>query len=336
MEKVTIKQLAKSLNLSTSTISRALQDSHQISQETKQKVLDLAEALNFVPNYHASGLRKKTSKTIAVVIPEVADSFFAQAINGMEAVAQEHGLHVLIYLTHESFLKEQAILKELQNGRVDGVLLSTTAETADNQHIRELLKRGMPLVMFDRVCEETAATQIITNDLESSYQATKHLLNCGCKKVAFLSASSSLAMSMNRLEGYKKALQEQGRTFRQANVVACSKAEENNYALIKALLTGTPRPDGVVATVEKQATTVYQICQELSLNIPDEVKVVAFSNLQSAPFLNPALTTITQPAFEMGKAAAACLCKVLKRKNQSSLLENQVLTSVLHIRQSTC
>ncbi|RDC61442.1 LacI family DNA-binding transcriptional regulator [Adhaeribacter pallidiroseus] len=335
MEKVTLKQIAKRLNLSASTISRALQDSHQISPQTKQKVLELATELNFVPNYHASGLRKKVSKTIAVVIPEVADSYFAQAINGIEAVAQEQGFHVLIYLTHESFLKEQAILRELQNGRVDGVLLAITAETSHNRHIRELLNRGMPLVMFDRVCEDMETAKIITNDLESSYLATRHLISCGCKRVALLSASNSLAMSANRLAGYKKALQEQGHPFRPTDVIACSKAEDVNYFFIKTLLSNAHRPDGIIATVEKQATSVYQVCQELNLNIPQKVKIVAFSNLQSAAFLNPSLTTVMQPAFDMGKAAAANLCKVLKRKNLNILPETQVLPSVLHIRNST-
>ncbi|QNF33374.1 LacI family DNA-binding transcriptional regulator [Adhaeribacter swui] len=336
MEKVTIKQLAKELNLSASTISRALQDSHQISPETKQKVLELATVRNFVPNYHASGLRKKTSKTIAVVIPEVADSYFAQAINGIEAVAQEHGLHVLIYLTHESFLKEQAILKEFQNGRVDGVLLSITAETAHNQHIRELLGRGMPLVLFDRVCNDIAAPKITTNDYESSYWATRHLIDGGCKQIALLSASSSLVMSANRLEGYKKALEEQESSFQGATVITCAQSEADTYFLIKNLLSDPQRPDGIIATVEKQATTVYQVCQELHLNIPQEVKVLAFSNLQSASFLNPSLTTITQPAFDMGKAAATSLCKALKRKNQPISHDTQVLPSVLHVRKSTC
>lgn len=335
MEKVTIKQLAKELNLSASTISRALQDSHQIGDKTKRRVLELASALNFVPNYHASGLRKKVSKTIAVVIPEVADSFFAQAINGIEAVAQEQGFHVLIYLTHESFVKEQAILKEFQNGRVDGVLLSVTAETTHNQHIKELLARGMPLVMFDRVFEETPTAQITTNDCESSFIATRHLISCGCQRIALLSVSSSLAISNNRLNGYKQALAEQGWPFTTADVIACSSAEEHNYSLIKQLLSNPKRPDGIIATVEKQAASVYQACRDLQLAIPGQVKVIGFSNLQTAPFLNPALTTVTQPAFAMGKAAATGLCKALKRKQVHLVLESQVLPSVLHLRDST-
>ncbi|MDQ4141494.1 MAG: LacI family transcriptional regulator [Bacteroidota bacterium] len=336
MEKVTIKKLAEELNLSASTISRALQDSYQIGTKTKQRVLERAAELNYVPNYHASGLRKKVSKTIAVVIPEVADSFFALAINGIEAAAQELGFHVLIYLTHESFAKEQAILKEFQNGRVDGVLLSITAETTQYNYIQELILRGIPLVLFDRVCEDLATTKITTNDFESSYLATKHLADCGCPRIALLSASHSLAISKNRLAGYKQALTDIGMEFNEDFVLACSKLDELNYQLIKELLTRPDRPDGIIATVEKQATIIYQVCRELNLQIPQHLKVVSFSNLQTAAFLNPALTTVTQPAFDMGKAAATSLFKALKRKNVSLITESQVLPSVLHIRDSTC
>ncbi|PSR54015.1 LacI family transcriptional regulator [Adhaeribacter arboris] len=336
MEKVTIKKLAEELNLSASTISRALQDSYQIGSQTKQRVLERAAQLNYVPNYHASGLRKKVSKTIAVVIPEVADSFFAQAINGIEAVAQDSGFHVLIYLTHESSAKEQAILKEFQNGRVDGVLLSITAETTHYNYIQELITRGIPLVLFDRVCEDMLTTKITTNDFESSYLATKHLMDCGCHSIALLSASNSLAISKNRLAGYKQALTDRGRHFKENIVVECSKIEGKNYLLIKELLSRPDRPDGIMATVEKQATSIYQVCRELNLPIPEKVKVVGFSNLQSAAYLNPALTTITQPAFAMGKAAATSLFKALKRTNGSIVAESQVLSSVLHVRDSTC
>ncbi|QMU27324.1 LacI family DNA-binding transcriptional regulator [Adhaeribacter radiodurans] len=336
MEKVTIKKLAEELNLSASTISRALQDSYQIGSKTKRRVLELAAELNYVPNYHASGLRKKVSKTIAVVIPEVADSFFAQAINGIEAVAQESGFHVLIYLTHESCTKEQAILKDFQNGRVDGVLLSITAETAQYNYIQELISRGIPLVLFDRVCEEIATAKIITNDFESSYQATQHLISCGCRRIALLSASNSLAISKNRLAGYKQALIDLDIDFKEDFELACSKQDEVNYQLIKELLTRPDRTDGIVATVEKQATIIYQVCRELNLQIPQHLKVVSFSNLQTAAYLNPALTTVTQPAFDMGKAAATSLFKALKGKNVSLISESQVLPSVLHIRESTC
>src|ERR1700712_4214722 len=164
MENINLKMLAGQLHLSTATVSKALRDSHEISHETKQRVLELAATLNYVPNPYASSLRRRLSKTIAVVIPEVADSFFAQAINGIESVAQEKGYHVLIYLTHESFEKEKLILKDFESGRVDGVLMSVSRETTSCGHIGELMDKGVPLVFFDRVFEEIETTKITTDD----------------------------------------------------------------------------------------------------------------------------------------------------------------------------
>lgn len=335
MEKVTIKRLAEELNLSTSTISRSLQDSYEISAETKQRVLELAEKLNYSPNPYASGLRKKISKTIAVVIPEVADSYFAQAINGIEAVAQENGFHVLIYLSHESMLKERAILKDFQCGRVDGVLMSVTSETVDGAHIQELIAKEIPLVFFDRIYEGIEVAKITTDDLASSYKATQHLIKSGCKKIALLSVSTSLSISNQRLEGYSQALAESGIPYHKAYHVLCSHDEEQNLHVLTALLKRKNRPDGLLATVEKLTNSIYLACNHLNLAIPKDVQVISFSNLPSAPILNPSLTTVTQPAFEMGKAAASLLFTSLRQKNFNLKAQSQVISSTLHIRNST-
>jgi len=206
MANITIKMLAKELNLSTASISKALRDSHEISTHTKQRVQELASKLNYIPNAYAGSLRGRKSKTIAVVLPEVADSYFSLAINGIDAVAEEKGYHVLVYLTHENYSREQAILKDFQSGRVDGVLMSLTAETAGYQHIYDLCSKEIPLVFFDRVYEGINTAKVITDDLECGYKATRHLIDCGCKRIALLSISNYLAISNKRLEGYRQAL----------------------------------------------------------------------------------------------------------------------------------
>ncbi|HVG13825.1 MAG TPA: LacI family DNA-binding transcriptional regulator, partial [Chitinophagaceae bacterium] len=160
MKNINIKELARELKLSVSTISKALHDSYEISEETKQHVLKSAARLNYVPNPYASSLRGRKSKTIGVVVPEVADSFFSLAINGIESVAKEKGYHVLICLTHESFENEKSVLKEFQGGRVDGVLLSVSRETAQGDHISSLMVNNVPVVFFDRVCEEVETAKI--------------------------------------------------------------------------------------------------------------------------------------------------------------------------------
>ena len=335
MDNITIKMLAKELNLSTAAISKALRDSHEISLETKQRVQQLAAKLNYIPNAYAGSLRCKKSNTIAVVLPEVADSFFSLAINGIEAVAEEKGYHVLIYLTHEIFLREQAILKNFQSGRVDGVLMSLTAETDSYQHICDLYSKEIPLVFFDRICEDVNTAKITTNDFESSYLATQHLIDCGCKKIAILSISNHLSISNKRLAGYEQALKDNFADHPPVNIVCRGNDTATNTRFLKRIMREEDRPDGIVATVEKLTTDVYLTCKELQLSIPQDVKVVSFSNLSSAGILNPSLSTITQPAFEMGKAAAITLFNSLEKKSCNLQDKNLVIPSALIIRGST-
>ena len=332
---LTIKMLAKELGLSVSTISKAIRDSHEISNETKQRVNALVEELDYVPNPYASSLGSRNSKTIGVVLPEVTDSFFAQAINGIESVAQEKGYHVLIYLTHESFEREKKILKDFESGRVDGVLLSISKETTESNHIDALMNKGIPLVFFDRVLEEVATTKITTNDYDSAYMATTHLIKNGCKKILFLSFSDSLSISQKRLNGYKKALLENQLKFTDNNILSFNNDAKKDYLRLKKKLQSPKRPDAIVASVEKLALPVYQACEELQFRIPDNVQVISFSNVDTAAFLNPPLTTITQPAFEMGKAAAALLVKVLGRKNFELVNEEIIIDATLVFRKST-
>jgi LacI family transcriptional regulator len=332
---VTIKDLAKELQLSVATISKALRDSHEISPETKQRVLELAKKLNYTPNPYASSLRKRSSKTIAVVLPEVADSFFSLAINGIESVAIDKGYHVLIYLTHESFVREQAILNEFKSGRVDGILMSVSGETSQSDHVKEVIAAGMPVVFFDRVCEDIETAKVITDDFESSYNATCHLLKKGCKKIVYLSTSSTLSINNKRMEGFKKALADNGIKNNAADIISCYGNTEGNYKIVKKLLNKKNRPDGIIASVEKLTTPIYLACRDLQLSIPDKIKVVSFTNLQAALILNPTLTTVTQPAFEMGKTAASVLFKALLKKNVSLQKETIVVPSVLIVRNST-
>ena len=331
---IKIKDLAKELNLSVATISKALKDSHEISPETKQRVFDLAKKLHYTPNAYASSLRKRSSKTIAVVLPEVADSFFSLAINGIESVAHDKGYHVLIYLTHESFEREEAILKEFQSGRVDGILISVSGETRSSDHIKEVIAAGMPLVFFDRVCEDVETAKIITDDFESGYNATNHLIEAGCKKIAYLSTSSALSINNKRMEGYVQALADNGIKKNAEDIVSCTSDSEGNFKIIRNLLKKKNRPDGLIASVEKLTTPIYLACDDLGLSIPGTIKVISFTNLPAALILTPTLTTVTQPAFEMGKAAAIVLFKSLEKRNYNLKKEITVIPSILNIRNS--
>ncbi|UEG52485.1 LacI family transcriptional regulator [Mucilaginibacter daejeonensis] len=334
METITIKLLAERLKLSTATISKALGDSHEISDMTKKRVFELAKELNYVPNAYASSLRRNKSKTIAVLIPEVADSFFSIALNGIEEVALQKGYHTLIYLTHEKLEREKAILKELLYGRVDGALMSVSSETDSYEHIVEFGKK-LPVVFFDRVCHEPRTAKMTTNDLECGYLATQHLIEAGCKRIVMLSISKSLSIISDRSEGFHNAIADHGLDPALCEVINCGEEEEATRSALMELLQRDQRPDGIIATVERLTTDIYLACKDLGISIPHDLKVICFSNQASAVILNPSLTTITQPAFELGKAAATALLKRLKNPGLDLAEESQVIPSVLNARGST-
>jgi len=335
MDKLTIKTLAKELQLSVSTISKALRDSHEISVETKRKVLALAEELNYTPNPYASSLRKRKSKTIGVVIPEVVNSFFSQSINGIESVAKAKGYHVLIYLTHENLENEKGILKDFESGRVDGVLMSVSRETTNSDHIRALIDKDVPVLFFDRVFNDVHTVKVITNDFESAYIATKHLIKSGCKNPHFLSILSNLDIISCRMEGYKKALEDSGIKFSSNNIIYGTTNWEHNYNVLLKKLKAAKRPDGILCSIENLSVIIYKVCEDLKIKIPGDLQIISFSNLDTASFLNPPLTTVTQPAYEIGQTAAAILVKALEKKSFVISDEKVVIPSVLTIRKST-
>jgi LacI family transcriptional regulator len=334
MESVNIKKLAQLLNLSIATVSKALRDSYDISQETKNKVMALAKELNYQPNPHASFLRKQSSKTIAVIIPEIANNYFTLAINGIESAADEKGYHVIIYLSHEEYEREVSFTRHLQSGRADGVLISVSSTTTDYTHLHELQNKGLPIVFFDRVCEDFNTVKVTTDDYQSGYLATKHLIEQGCQRIAHLAISTSLSIGSSRAKGYLQALEDHGVMDGESFLIECINDTVLDTEQIKDLLVHI-KPDGIFAAVERYAITCYELCEELGLDIPKDVKIISFSNLQTASLLNPSLSTITQPAFDIGREAAIMLLKKLEKKNFQLPDESIIIQSKLIPRKST-
>lgn len=331
---ITIKKIAKDLKLAVSTVSKALSDSYEISDDTKLRVLEYARKMSYVPNAYAGSLKNRKTRNIAVVLPEVADTFFSNAINGIESVAQGKGYHVMVYLTHESQERELSILQDLRGGRVDGILISVSRGVESDSAIHEQLAREMPLIFFDRVCEGVQTAKVLTDDFESSFKATCHLLEKGCKQIVFLSTDEKLSIIDQRKNGFIKALQQNNFEVTDDHVVMCSEDEEESLSTIRKVLSGRPRVDGIVGSVEKLALQAYSVCNEKNLIIPKDVKVLAFSNIQIANLLSPSLTTIVQPAFDMGREAAALLFKALAKKVDLKK-ETIILPSNLIERKST-
>jgi LacI family transcriptional regulator len=332
---MTLKQLAKELNLSFSTVSKALRDSHEISASTKSKVLAKAKELNYQVNPLASSFRKQKSKTIGVIIPEVVNDFFGPVINGIESVAQEKGYHVLIYLTHENFQQEVAITQLLQNGRVDGILISLSEQTSDTTHLEAFQQKDIPVVFFDRIAENIDAPKVITDNYDSGFRATEHLIGNGGKRIAFLYISHDLSISNKRMLGYQDAIKKHNIKNDSSLTLLCDRDGEKCTEMITRLLKRKNRPDAIFASVEKLAVKTYEVCAALGLNIPGDVKVITFSNSYTAALWKPSLSTITQPAFEIGSEAATILFKMIQKKGHHFLKEETILNSKLVPRDSS-
>lgn len=334
MKPVNLKTLAQELGVSVATISRALSDRHEISQATKDRVRKLAAELNYIPNPHASSLRRSKSRTIGVVIPEVDNTFFALAINGIEEVARKNDYHVLIYLTHDKYEREDAIVRLLASGRVDGVLLSVASTSRHFAHLELLLDRAIPLVFFDRIYKGFDTACVTTDDYASGYQATRHLLAQGCRIIAHLALASRLSITAGRLRGYQAALKEAGIPF-DSDLLLQTPTDGEPDAAVQAILARRPDIDGVFAAVESLAISTYRACHTLGRRIPENVKVIGFSNSPVAGLLAPPLSTIVQPAYSIGQQAAAIVFQAITRNRPALPAQSRELKSTLTARTST-
>lgn len=334
MRNINIKELAKVLNLSTSTVSRAFRDNSDISKETKDKILAAAKEHNYQPNHYASNLREQRSKTIAVIVPELGNNFFSQAIHGIERIARGKGYHILIYATDDDYEKEVSFIRHLHNGRADGIIMSVSGEANDHTYLNELNQQRLPLVFFDRVYEDIITPRVITNDYDSSFSATQHLIKQGCKRIAYLVINKNLSIGKTRMQGYLDALTKYGIPFDDHLIVDCTNSYKQNNVILKDMFKKL-KPDGVFTSVERLAFATYYACYDMNISIPGEVKVVGFSSLQIAPLLNPSLTTVTQPSTQIGVEAASLLFKMLESPELVNSSETVVLDSKLIKRNST-
>lgn len=334
MHNINIKELAKSLNLSTSTVSRAFRDNSDINKATKERILAKAKELNYQPNHYASNLREQRSKTIAVIVPELANNFFSQAILGIERIARERGYHILIFATEDNYEKEVSFIRHLHNGRADGIIMSVSGEANDHTYLDELAEKRLPLVFFDRVYEDIVTPRVITNDYSSSFSATRHLIKQGCERIAYLVINKNLSIGKTRMQGYLDALEEFNVPYDEKLVIDCTNSYRKNNTILKNMLTKV-KPDGVFTSVERLAFATYYACYDLNISIPKDLKVIGFSSLEIAPLLNPSLTTITQPATKIGIEAAALLFKMLEEPGTVDLKCKVVLDSKLMKRAST-
>ena len=337
-EAITIKDIAKALGLSTSTVSRALRGSYEISAETKKLVLEYAEKLNYRPNPIALSLKEKRSRSIGIVVCEIANNFFSQVINGIESVAYKRGYYVIISQSHESYEREVANIQYLASRSVDGLLVSLSTETTDLSHLNNLHDKGLPIVFFDRIMEEMQTHKVISNNFLGSYQATEHLLSMGFKRVAHITISPHLSITRERLAGYKSALADQGIPFDASLVRYCKYGgliDSETEQAVDALLGLKKRADAIVAASDKLSTGCLTTLTKRGIRIPEDMGLVGFTNSKMTDLFHPALSSIRQPAFEMGQVAMELLIQLIESKHPVTKFETKVLNTELSVRASS-
>jgi DNA-binding LacI/PurR family transcriptional regulator len=337
-EAVTIKDIAKALGLSTSTVSRALRDSYEISPETKKLVLEYAEKINYHPNPIALGLKERRTHSIGVIVSEIANSFFSQTIDGIESIAYKNGYNVIISQSRESFEREQINLNYLTSRSIDGLIVSVSSETKDFSTFKELHERGMPIVFFDRVVSEIDTHKVTVDNYKGAYDAVMHLLQNGYRHIAALTNSEILSITKERMSGYRSALADSRIPFKEDFVRYCPHGgliiEEVEEA-ITALLNLPTGPDVILALGDKLTTGSLRALKTKKIKVPDHIGLIGFSNSETTELIDPPLSIIKQPAFEMGEIATTLLLELLESKRPVTDFETKVLPSQLIIRDSS-
>ena len=336
-QKATLKQIAKELNVSVSTVSKALSNSPEISEPTKIKVQEFAKLKNYKPNNIAVNLKNKRTKTIGVIIPNILNPFFAKVFSGIEKAANDKGYNVITCISNESLKKEIHAMDMLSNGTIDGFILSISEETQKLQefkHFKEAIADDLPIVMFDRISDEVSCDKVIVDDFDSAYDGTTHLIKLKCKNIALLSTIDNLSVGKLRMQGYEKALTDNGYSIN-ANIMLHTDNTDEFDEKLKALY-DTQKIDGVFALDEHASVMAMKLAIKKGLKIPEDVQIIGFADGVWSKRLTPSLSTVSQHAPEIGQAAAEMLIERLEDKSEKAPdYVTKVVKTELRQREST-
>ncbi|AXO80402.1 LacI family transcriptional regulator [Olleya aquimaris] len=343
-KKVTLKQIARELDVSISTVSKALRNSIEISEDTRQKVQAFAKLYNYRPNNIALSLKNRKTKTIGIIIPEIVHHFFSKVISGIEAVANQRGYNVIVGLSNESFAKEVINMEMLANGSIDGFILSIAKETQQQQdfhHFTETINQGMPIVMFDRVVNDIKCDKVIVDDSEGAKLAVNKLIACGCKNIAIVTTKDYVSVGKLRTQGYLEALEDHKIHPKASLILKVHDqllSEDHLDSLeveIENLFKNNKKIDGVFAVNELYAITTMKVARKLGLTIPDDLQIVGFTDGVLSKHAVPALTTVSQHGKKIGEKAAELLINNLEREDEEDIYETVVIETELIERDST-
>ena len=334
-QKITIKTISKELGFSTSTVSKALRDSHEISTETKEKIQAYANYFNYKPNSLALQLRNQKTKVIGVILPKIVHHFFSTVITGIEEGANAKGYNIIVCFSNESFKKEVETLKVLSNGSVDGLIISIANETLMNKdfkHFKDLVSEEIPLVLFDRVVDEILCDKVVVDDVGAGYKATKHLLDNDRNKIALITTPKHVNVGTLRRQGYEKALIE---NYIKTNESLILEVDEKLAIKKQIEVLFKQDIDGVFAVNEIYAAIAMKIAKEKGLKIPADISIIGFTDGLISAYSSPSITTIAQHGFTMGKQAVELLIERIENESEVYKPKKIVISSNLKLREST-
>lgn len=331
---ITIKDIAQELSIAPSTVSRALKDHKNISEETKRKVKDLAEKWNYQPNIMATGLKSNRSNVIGVVIPEIIHYFFSTVLSGIEDTAHNAGYRVIFTQSSENYEREVQNVKTLLANRIDGLLISISKRTNDFAHIKAVKDAGVPIVLFDRITKEIEADYVVVNDFFAAKNAVKHLIKTGCKNIAFFGALSSLLITQYRKNGYKDALREHKIKINE-DLIFEADSYEDAYSTVFRILSNDKPLDAVFAVNDSTAIGALTALKEFGKRVPEDVSIIGFTDSMISRVCEPSLTTIAQDGYKIGQEATKALLARIKVGDEDTEYNTTVLKTDLLLRGTT-
>lgn len=328
---VTLKHLAEQLNVSVSTVSKALNDSPEIGKDTIQRVKELAKHLNYQPNKMALSLKSNKTNTLGVIIPDILNHFFAKALYAIEMEAAKQGYNIITCVSNELLSKEENSLQLLSNGSVDGFIMSLAEETQvknKTAHISKVLDRGMPMVLFDRVCDDLECDKVIIDDFGAAYEATKHLLTEGRKYIVLVSDIEDLSVGKLRTNGYLKALEED-KHYKQEPVVVSVSKDDDLEEVIDNLFLSNKNVDGILSIDNTSGVVALHKALKKGYSIPEKLSIIGFSDENVLVFTEPKLSTISQHTFDIGKASVKLMIDRLKQKSKTEPVTTTIKTKLV-------
>jgi DNA-binding LacI/PurR family transcriptional regulator len=332
---VTIKDIARHLNISVATVSRAMRDMPEIKAETRDAVLKLAKEWDYQPNLLATNLVKSRTKTIGVIVPDLAYHFFASVVKGIEEEAIARGYSLLLTQTSELYERELTNVQNLSRGQVEGFIVSISQETTDFEHLKRLQRKGIPLVFFDRDADEIDVPKVMVDNVGAAYEATKHLIENGSKRIAFLAGPSNVTVSNLRQSGYEKAIQDSGLILDESLVVHGNYNLQQAIKLTNDLFELKNPPDGLVVVSDRLALGAIAALRKKNIRIPEDVAIVSFNDEPICSIVTPTLSSVAQPTFEMGKMAITLLINQIENPESLDKPEVKVFKTELKIRESS-